>query len=78
MCLGATLSSTQRLYICGVKVTESCIVAVQDYVAQGAAAKLPKLALAEDVFASLEAMAAKQGKSISHLASETLRSSLCT
>ena len=49
---------------------------MQDYVAQGAEAKLPKLAVAEDVFASLEAMAAKQGKSVAHLASETLRSSL--
>ena len=49
---------------------------LQDYVAQGAEAKMPKLAVAEDIFASLEAMAAKQGKSMSHLASEALRSSL--
>ena len=49
---------------------------MQDYIAEGTAPNLPKLALAEDVFASLEAMAAKHGKSISHLASETLRASL--
>ena len=49
---------------------------VQDYVAQGAEAEMPKLAVAEDVFASLEAKAAKQGKSVAHLASEALRAAL--
>ena len=38
--------------------------------------KLPVLPVAEDVYAALTAAAAKQGKSMAHFATESLRSSL--
>lgn len=46
---------------------------VQDYVPRDAEKKLPVLAVSEDVYEALEASASKQGKSVAHLASESLR-----
>ena len=46
---------------------------VQDYVARDEESKLPVLAVSEEVYAALEASAAKQGKTVAHMASEALR-----
>ncbi|KAK9919120.1 hypothetical protein WJX75_009543 [Coccomyxa subellipsoidea] len=45
----------------------------QDYVARDEESKLPVLAVSEEVYAALEASAAKQGKTVAHMASEALR-----
>jgi len=46
---------------------------VQDYVPRDAEKKLPVLAVSQEVYEALEASASKQGKSVAHLASESLR-----
>lgn len=46
---------------------------VQGYVAEAEAGSLPTVALARDVYAALQATAAAQGKSNTHLATEALR-----
>ena len=48
----------------------------QDYVQHGREGELPKLPVAQDVFAALEAEAAKEGKSMAHFATESLRKAL--
>ncbi len=49
---------------------------MQDYVPRDAESKLPKLAVSEEVYQALEASAAKQGKTVAHMASEALRGAL--
>ena len=49
---------------------------LQDYVHQDSEGKLPVLPVAEDVYAALTAAAAKEGKSMAHFATQSLRSSL--
>ena len=46
---------------------------VQGYVAEAEAGSLPTVAVAHDVYAALQATAAAQGKSNTHLATEALR-----
>ncbi len=46
---------------------------MQDYVSKDAEAKLPVLAVSEEVYTALEASAAKQGKTVAHMATEALR-----
>ena len=48
-------------------------VHVQGYVAEAEAGSLPTVAVAHDVYAALQATAAAQGKSNTHLATEALR-----
>ena len=45
----------------------------QGYVAEAEAGSLPTVAVAHDVYAALQATAAAQGKSATHLATEALR-----
>ncbi|EIE24850.1 sulfite reductase [Coccomyxa subellipsoidea C-169] len=45
----------------------------KDYVSKDAEAKLPVLAVSEEVYTALEASAAKQGKTVAHMATEALR-----
>lgn len=46
---------------------------MQGYVAEAEAGSLPTVAVAHDVYAALQATAAAQGKSNTHLATEALR-----
>ena len=46
---------------------------MQGYVADAEAGSLPTVAVAHDVYAALQATAASQGKSVTHLATEALR-----
>ena len=42
----------------------------------GREGELPKLPVAQEVFAALEAEAAKEGKSVAHFATESLRKAM--